>query len=76
MYGPFTRDGKHTSEGNATFHASLQQRDPRWGEWWQGWRKIGAHMVGRHRGGTAVFNAGLGRVGCWIPRDGGRGSRG
>jgi hypothetical protein len=31
VYGPFTRDGAHTSDGNAAFDASLRQRDPRWG---------------------------------------------
>lgn len=31
LYGPYDVDGRHTSEGNATFHASLQARDPRFG---------------------------------------------
>ena len=31
VYGPFKRDGKHTSEGNATFDASLRGRNKEWG---------------------------------------------
>ena len=31
VYGPFKRDGEHTSEGNATFDASLRGRNPEWG---------------------------------------------
>ncbi|KAF5829305.1 hypothetical protein DUNSADRAFT_16285 [Dunaliella salina] len=31
IYGPFKRDGKHTSESNAQFDASLRSRDPEWG---------------------------------------------
>lgn len=31
VYGPFTVDGKHTSEGNASFDASLRARDSAWG---------------------------------------------
>ncbi|KAG1677907.1 hypothetical protein FOA52_001325 [Chlamydomonas sp. UWO 241] len=32
IYGPFTIDnGTHTSEGNASFDASLRERDPAWG---------------------------------------------
>ena len=31
IYGPFKRGGKHTSEGNATFDASLRERNPAWG---------------------------------------------
>ena len=31
IYGPFTVDGKHTSEGNASFDASLRSRDSAWG---------------------------------------------
>eukprot|EP00200_Dunaliella_tertiolecta_P001839 CAMPEP_0202348712 /NCGR_PEP_ID=MMETSP1126-20121109/6515_1 /ASSEMBLY_ACC=CAM_ASM_000457 /TAXON_ID=3047 /ORGANISM="Dunaliella tertiolecta, Strain CCMP1320" /LENGTH=225 /DNA_ID=CAMNT_0048940419 /DNA_START=54 /DNA_END=731 /DNA_ORIENTATION=+ len=31
IYGPFMRDGKHTSESNAQFDASLRSRDPEWG---------------------------------------------
>lgn len=30
-YGPYKRDGRHTSEGNIEFDASLRQRDPTWG---------------------------------------------
>ena len=39
VYGPFMRDGTHTSESNAAFDASLRQRNPAWGvrdlEWVQ-----------------------------------------
>jgi hypothetical protein len=31
LYGPFKRDGKHTSVSNATFDASLRERDGEWG---------------------------------------------
>jgi uncharacterized protein DUF938 len=31
LYGPFKRDGKHTSVSNAVFDASLRERDPEWG---------------------------------------------
>lgn len=31
VYGPFKRDGAHTSEGNATFDASLKNRNAEWG---------------------------------------------
>jgi hypothetical protein len=31
VYGPFMMDGKHTSEGNAAFDASLRARDASWG---------------------------------------------
>jgi hypothetical protein len=31
IYGPFMVDGKHTSEGNASFDASLRARDRDWG---------------------------------------------
>lgn len=31
VYGPFKRDGEHTSEGNATFDASLKARNAEWG---------------------------------------------
>ena len=31
IYGPFKRGGAHTSEGNATFDASLRARNPAWG---------------------------------------------
>jgi hypothetical protein len=30
-YGPYRIDGKHTSESNEKFDASLKSRDPRWG---------------------------------------------
>lgn len=33
VYGPFKRGGRHTSEGNARFDASLRAQDPRWGLW-------------------------------------------
>ncbi|MCU4654433.1 class I SAM-dependent methyltransferase [Roseibacterium sp. SDUM158016] len=31
IYGPFLRDGETTSEGDAAFHRSLRERDPRIG---------------------------------------------
>ena len=31
LYGPFQRDGVHTSESNAHFDVSLQARNPDWG---------------------------------------------
>ncbi|MCR9254803.1 MAG: class I SAM-dependent methyltransferase [Alphaproteobacteria bacterium] len=31
LYGPFLRDGKATSEGDARFHATLQGKDPAFG---------------------------------------------
>jgi SAM-dependent methyltransferase len=31
LYGPFKRDGEHTSPSNAAFDASLRQNDPEWG---------------------------------------------
>ncbi len=31
LYGPFSRDGKHTAPSNAEFDRSLKARDPRWG---------------------------------------------
>lgn len=31
MYGPFSVDGKPTTEGNAAFDASLRARNPEWG---------------------------------------------
>lgn len=31
LYGPFQREGRHTSPSNASFDASLRERDPRWG---------------------------------------------
>jgi Protein of unknown function (DUF938) len=31
IYGPFLRDGQHTSEGNASFDESLRARDSTWG---------------------------------------------
>ena len=30
-YGPYCRDGAHTSESNAAFDADLRRRDPDWG---------------------------------------------
>jgi Protein of unknown function (DUF938) len=31
LYGPFKRDGRHTAGSNATFDASLRDRNPEWG---------------------------------------------
>jgi SAM-dependent methyltransferase len=31
VYGPFKRDGKHTSEGNAVFDESLRRQNDEWG---------------------------------------------
>ena len=31
LYGPFKRDGRHTTSSNEAFDASLKARDPRWG---------------------------------------------
>jgi len=31
LYGPFSRNGVHTSPSNEAFDASLKSRDPRWG---------------------------------------------
>ena len=31
FYGPFMRDGTHTAESNARFHASLRAENPEWG---------------------------------------------
>lgn len=31
IYGPFMRDGRHTSDGNAAFDADLKRRNPAWG---------------------------------------------
>lgn len=31
VYGPFMRDGRHTSDGNAAFDADLKRRNPAWG---------------------------------------------
>ena len=31
LYGPFMDHGKHNSQGNMQFDASLKMRDPRWG---------------------------------------------
>lgn len=31
IYGPFMRDGAHTSASNAAFDQSLRQRNPQWG---------------------------------------------
>ena len=31
MYGPYKRAGKHTSESNASFDATVRENDPRWG---------------------------------------------
>lgn len=31
LYGPYSRDGAHTSRGNAAFDLSLRERNPSWG---------------------------------------------
>lgn len=31
VYGPFNRDGRYTSDGNARFDAALRQQNPTWG---------------------------------------------
>lgn len=31
LYGPYARDGAHTSPGNAAFDVSLKAQDPHWG---------------------------------------------
>jgi hypothetical protein len=31
LYGPFKEDGQHTAPSNASFDASLRQRNPQWG---------------------------------------------
>ena len=31
VYGPFMRDGAHTSESNADFDQALRERNPQWG---------------------------------------------
>jgi hypothetical protein len=31
LYGPFKRGGNHTAISNATFDASLRERNPEWG---------------------------------------------
>ncbi len=31
VYGPFMREGRHTSEGNRAFDENLRQRNPAWG---------------------------------------------
>ncbi len=31
IYGPFRRDGRHTSPGNESFDQDLRSQDPRWG---------------------------------------------
>lgn len=31
LYGPFMREGRHTSPSNESFDASLRERDPSWG---------------------------------------------
>jgi hypothetical protein len=31
VYGPFNRQGRYTSEGNAAFDHSLRQQNPEWG---------------------------------------------
>ncbi|MGR2737132.1 DUF938 domain-containing protein [Billgrantia sp. Q4P2] len=31
LYGPYRREGRHTSPSNAAFDADLKARDPRWG---------------------------------------------
>ena len=31
MYGPFKRDGRHNSAGNAQFDANLRRQNPTWG---------------------------------------------
>lgn len=48
LYGPFQRDGAHTSPSNARFHASLQSRDPSWGV-----RDLGAVIAAAAQAGLA-----------------------
>ena len=31
MYGPFTKDGEHNSEGNVAFDKSLRSQNSSWG---------------------------------------------
>jgi SAM-dependent methyltransferase len=40
LYGPFLVNGQPTTESNAAFHASLQERDPRWG--YRSWEDVDA----------------------------------
>lgn len=46
VYGPFMRDGQHTSPSNAAFDASLRAQDPEWGVRDVGALEDVAHKVG------------------------------
>ncbi|EEW24837.1 DUF938 domain-containing protein [Rhodobacter ferrooxidans] len=46
IYGPFLRDGRTTSDGDAAFHASLQAQDPGIGYKDLGWVAAQVHALG------------------------------